>query len=171
MRLVRETSPSSWQESAASTWLNNTFLELEPSTVLLPARTWPSEIPNPFIMDGFMQHPRLRLLIAPTQIPEDGCINGLIKVRLNFKKPNSQPIGRLQRLPWSRPKSIVVGAVDQTPLGPVSYLPPDFGRGLKLKPTDQKLFDFCEYAPTMCPKIRLLLMLQFVKTVWQYVRV
>jgi hypothetical protein len=147
LHIGRETTPSQGADNAAFTSLNTSFPDLEPSTLLLPDRSWAPEIPNPFYTDVVIQHPRTRRLSAPVNIPQDGYINGLIKVRLNFtKKPKEQPMARLQRFPWVKSKFIPGGIIDQPPVDLVSYLPPDFGRGLKLNGADEKLFNFCEFA-------------------------
>lgn len=135
MLLARETAPGQRVD----------FLELEPSAWQLPPRNWAPEIPNPFLDNSVKQHPRTRRLVVPVLIPQDGCINGLIKVRLHYpKKMNPQPMARLQKFPWSKSKPALVGEANQAPVDPVAYLPPDFGRGLKLGAADEKLFNFCE---------------------------
>lgn len=153
----RSDSPGPGAQSAASIWLNATFPEMEPSRVLLPARDWAPEIPNPFLSSDVVAHPRLRHRGAPVILPEDGRIDGLIKVRLNYsKKVDTQPIGRLQSFPFSKPRSSFARPVETSnviptsstsgyinPMEPVTFLPPDFGRGLKLTPMDEKLFNFC----------------------------
>lgn len=53
-------------------------------------------------------------------------------------------MARLQKFPWSKSKSAFIGEANQAPVNPVAYLPPDFGRGLKLGAADEKLFNFCE---------------------------
>ncbi|KAH7327172.1 fungal-specific transcription factor domain-containing protein [Rhexocercosporidium sp. MPI-PUGE-AT-0058] len=154
----RERSSSPFAETAASIWMNEAFPELEPATVLLPARTWAIKVPNPFVNSEAHQHPRLRTPGAPVVLPEDGRIDGLIKVRLNYsKKLDSQPVGRLQAFPVSKPHSIITRLVDSnasqlasnatsdnaiSAMEAVRFLPPDFGRGLRLKPMDEKLFNF-----------------------------
>jgi hypothetical protein len=154
-------------------WLNATFPEMEPSTVLLPARTWDREILNPFLSNDALVHPRLRHRGAPVILPEDGRIDGLIKVRLNYSKKldtSSQPIGRLQSFPFSKPKSSFTRPVDTSfvsptssssgsvnPMEPVTFLPPDFGRGLKLTHMDEKLFNFCTCSSKTTPPPGLML--------------
>lgn len=115
------------------------------------------EIPNPFLSEEATLNPRPRKLGAPVVPPEDGRIDCLIKVWLNYsKKLDTQPIGSLQALPFSKPKSGIARPPDSSsvglgalqsglvnPMEPVMFLLPDFGRGLRLKPMDEKLFNFC----------------------------
>ncbi|KAH8810705.1 fungal-specific transcription factor domain-containing protein [Xylogone sp. PMI_703] len=160
----REDSPGPPTPTEASRWMNNAFPELEPSNWLLASRTWPSHIPNPFLQKEISLHPRLRTHSAPVTLPEDGRIDGLIKVRLNYtKKMGTQPIGRLQSNPLTRSRSAVVNPVASSAsnsgstnnlLAPVTFLPPDFGRGLRLKPMDEKLFNF--YLVAICGAVTLI---------------
>lgn len=89
-----------------------------------------------------MRHPRTRKERTVFQIPLDGCINGLIKIRLNTTKNPHQPAARLQRFPWAKSKIDSLGREDGPAENPIAYLPPDFGKA-KLAPQDEKLFEFC----------------------------
>jgi len=140
--------------------MKDAFPGLEPAKLLLPPRTWAPEVPNPFLSSEAHRHPRLRTAGAPVVLPEDGRIDGLIKVRLNYSKNlDSQPVGRLQAFSFSKPRSGFARTAESNPVNPgpkaansksvspmeaLRFLPPDFGRGLRLKPMDEKLFNFCE---------------------------
>jgi hypothetical protein len=82
---------------------------------------------------------------VPVAIPEDGYIDGLIKVRLNLsryqQKLHATP--RLQKFPGKGPKH-GISLTDQDLGDTLARLPPDFGRGLKLTGMDEKLFEFCK---------------------------
>ena len=98
-------------------------------------------MPNPFRTEGTPEHPRLRSDPSNVEIPSHGEINGLIKFRL---RPESEPL----------PTEVRQGQLCQKQMAPhkrragtayvVSYLPPDFGRNLKLDPMDSKLMRFCK---------------------------
>ena len=102
-------------------------------------------IGNPFADNGFSQHPRFGRLKPTTRLNEDGTVDGLIKFRVMPKEKEKQtPPKALTHLnPFTRRKS------SPAPVDPVTYLPPDFGRGIKLDYMDIMLFKF--YIVAFCP--------------------
>jgi len=120
------------------------FPGLIPDGLCLPIRSWGSEIPNPFLEQDTLKHPRLRQYAVPVAIPEDGYISGLIKIRLNLSKYKKavQPVARLQKFPWKKPRFVIPEIGNS--FKELSRLPPDFGRGLKLNGITEKFFEFCE---------------------------
>ncbi|CAN9156882.1 unnamed protein product [Alternaria alternata] len=133
-------------EASDPQWLLNNFPELGPDILQLPARSCAPIIVNPFNDPATILHPRLRRYAAPVAIPEDGLLNGLIKVRLNLSRYQQKfPAARMQKFPWKKPKH-AVPLIDQDIRDGLARLPPDFGRGLKLAGMDEKLFEFFRIA-------------------------
>ncbi len=100
-------------------------------------------IPNPFIMGDLSEipdHPRLTSIFDPVVIPKQVRVNGLVKFHLQFNDPN-MPQSMKQVLTKYRKE---YNDQLKTKVGEVSYLPPDFGRGLNLNSMDQRLFKFCK---------------------------
>lgn len=104
-------------------------------------------ISNPYADEELSEHPRLTSESDPVILPKetwvDGtiCANGLVKFRLQFNNDKVPQTARdilgKQRLSINNPPEKVDAA------GDVSYLPPDFGRGLRLDEMDMRLFKFC----------------------------
>ncbi|KAJ9501519.1 hypothetical protein H2202_003313 [Exophiala xenobiotica] len=98
-------------------------------------------IPNPFIMGDLSEipeHPRLTSIFDPVVVPKQVRVNGLVKFHLQFNDPN-MPQSTKQVLTKYRKE---YNDHLKTKVGEVSYLPPDFGRGLNLEAMDQRLFKF-----------------------------
>ncbi len=87
-------------------------------------------------------------------LPEDGAVNGYIKFRLRMCDVEDHKSGVLGKgksfLANPQPKSCPQQQTHLTehkvkgPLIDVPYLPPNFGRRLKLDNTDNKLLKFCK---------------------------
>jgi hypothetical protein len=131
------------------------FPELFPSLPRTDERNVSLDVPNPFEEGSAAHHPSLKS--APSSLPEDGGVNGLIKFRLRISdtdtnKPVPYRQGLLDKSPLRfgrqhpQPPSVPTdGQHAQGPgIGVVPSLPPDFGRGLNLDTTDSKLLKFCK---------------------------
>ena len=90
-------------------------------------------------MSELPDHPRLTSLFDPVIVPHHVRVNGLVKFHLQFNDPNMPQ--RTRDILATYRKDHNVGEVRQA--GDVSYLPPDFGRGLNLDEMDTRLFKFC----------------------------
>ncbi|RYN18360.1 hypothetical protein AA0112_g11598 [Alternaria arborescens] len=142
-------------ETADAEWLRTNFPELGPDILQLPSQATAPVIVNPFLSLEPIRHPRLRHYSVPVAIPEDGYIDGLIKVRLNLSRYQQKfhATPRLQKFPWKGPKH-GVSLTDQDLGDTLARLPPDFGRGLKLAGMDEKLFEF--YRIAICGAVTLI---------------
>jgi len=71
------------------------------------------------------------------------CANGLVKFRLQSNNPEVGQHAKdiLEKHRPTRNKT----QYETRMTGDVSYLPPDFGRGLHLDEMDMRLFKFCKY--------------------------
>ena len=130
---------------------SNLIADLFPS--LLPSVPSPVDrapdvaVSNPFQADGVLEHPRLRSEAKPVEVPVDGVINGLIKFRLHQDKEPDESVE--MRRPQFLQRYMKSRKPNPTTARGVPYLPPEFGRGLKLDPMDLKLMRFCK----PCPKL------------------
>ncbi|KAL1801730.1 hypothetical protein ACET3X_002072 [Alternaria dauci] len=137
---------SPFGEASDPQWLLTNFPELGPDILQLPPRSCAPIIVNPFNDQTTILHPRLRNYAEPVALPEDGLLNGLIKVRLNLSRYQQKfPAVPLQKFPWRKPRN-GVPLIDQDIRDGLTRLPPDFGRGLKLAGMDEKLFEFFRIA-------------------------
>lgn len=118
------------------------FPELEPTVPLPEARTVSLAVPNPFAVEGTLEHPRIRSKVASLVLPTDGAVNGLIKFRLRAADRQhawSRPQGRL----FLRRGSSTESSEEHSQSGGPGFQPPDFGRDLHLDAEDYKLWNFC----------------------------
>ncbi|KAL8851387.1 MAG: hypothetical protein Q9221_003658 [Calogaya cf. arnoldii] len=135
---------------------SNLIADLFPS--LLPSVPSPVDrapdvaVSNPFQADGVLEHPRLRSEAKPVEVPVDGVINGLIKFRLHQDKEPDESVE--MRRPQFLQRYMKSRKPNPTTARGVPYLPPEFGRGLKLDPMDLKLMRF--YISAFCPGRTLL---------------
>jgi hypothetical protein len=139
--------------TAAQAWLAQALPELYPSIPAKEGQKFSLSLSNPFATNGSNRHPRLK---STAFLPEDGAVNGYIKFRLRMsdvedhRSPvlgkgkgitflaNSQPKHRTQLSPQRVPHGSGAPPID------IQYLPPNFGRRLKLDDTDNKLLKFCK---------------------------
>ncbi|KAL8882246.1 MAG: hypothetical protein Q9198_000725 [Flavoplaca austrocitrina] len=134
---------------------SNVIADLFPS--LLPSVPSPAgrapdiAVSNPFQADGMLEHPRLRSEAKPVEVPVDGVINGLIKFRL---RQNKEPEPVEMRRPQFLQRHMKSRRPNPTTAQRVPYLPPEFGRGLRLDSMDLKLMQF--YVSAFCPGRTLL---------------
>jgi hypothetical protein len=120
-------------------WLEQT---LYPDVPSLEERFVDLTLDNPYSENAIVRHKTLRKALA---MPEDGAVNGYIKFRIR----NAD----LDERSTKRAKSLVGGlsvpsrdtsSPSQSPFSNIPYLPPDFGRGVKLDEVDSKLLKFCK---------------------------
>lgn len=137
----------------AQVWLAQAMPELYPSIPSKEGQSFSLSLSNPFAANGSNRHPRLK---STAFLPEDGAVNGYIKFRLRMsdvedhRSPvlgkgkgitflgNSQPRHRTQLSPQHMQQN------SGAPPNDIQYLPPNFGRRLKLDDTDNKLLKFCK---------------------------
>ncbi|KAE9378263.1 hypothetical protein N431DRAFT_461797 [Stipitochalara longipes BDJ] len=122
------------------------FPELFPSVPLPENRIVDVSISNPFLEDAVVRHPTLR----PQQsIPEDGALNGYIKIRFRFSRDDAASHSRAQNTAYGQ-SSLGVHHKDRhvIPEEYVPSLPPNFGRGFQLDSMDSKLLKF--YLTAFC---------------------
>ena len=151
------------EESATATqaWLAQALPELYPSIPSKEGQRFSLSLSNPFAANGSNRHPRLK---STAFLPEDGAVNGYIKFRLRMsdiedhRSPvlgkgkgmtflaNSQPKYRPQLSPQHMQQN------SGAPPNDIQYLPPNFGRRLKLDDTDNKLLKFCN--DILCSKVK-----------------
>lgn len=121
----------------------------------MPARegqTFSLNLRNPFVTNEANRHPGLK---RTALIPEDGAVNGYIKFRLRMsdvEDHNPPALGKgkgLASLANSQPSNLMRQPAQHMQHNPnaspidIPYLPPNFGRRLKLDDTDNKLLKFC----------------------------
>jgi len=119
------------------------FPYLWPSLPSLEDRRLELDVVNPYIDNAINHHRTLRAAVA--SIPEDGAINGYIKFRLrmsDFESDHSNDPRRniFGQQAFGMHHRQVPGTVSTVN---IPSLPPDFGRGCKLNPTDRNLLTFC----------------------------
>jgi hypothetical protein len=114
-------------------------------------QTFSLNLCNPFTTNETNRHPRLK---STALLPEDGAVNGYIKFRLRMSdvEDHKSPIlGKGKGMaflanshPTSRPQQSFQNTQNmKAPSNDIQYLPPNFGRRLKLDDTDNKLLKFC----------------------------
>ena len=138
------------EDAATQQWLSQQFPSLLPSLPVLEERDAELDVPNPFAPGGAAEHPRFNSSIIADGIPADGSVNGLIKFRMQPRKslplrnalnPDSRPL----RFGPSPPALVSREQIRENVLERcIPYLPPDFGRDLRLDAGDANLFKFCE---------------------------
>lgn len=104
---------------------------------------------NPYADEQLSEHPRLTSESDPVILPKetwvDGtiCANGLVKFRLQF---NNDKVPQTAKDTLAKYRSANENnRCEPSAVGDVSYLPPDFGRGLRFDEMDMRLFKFCKY--------------------------
>jgi hypothetical protein len=127
--------------------------ELYPSLPSKEGQAFSLTFCNPFTTNESNRHPRLK---TTAFIPEDGTVNGYIKFRLRMsdvEDHKSQVLGMrkgLAVLANSHPTSLQqqppqhMQYNSRASPNDIQYLPPNFGRRLKLDDTDNKLLKFCK---------------------------
>lgn len=130
-------------------WLAQAFPELCPTVPARGEQTFSLNLRNPFATNGTNRHPGLK---RTALIPEGGAVNGYIKFRLRMsdvEDQNSPVLGKGKGLANSQPPNLMrqpLQHMQHNPNAPpidIPYLPPNFGRRLKLDDTDNKLLKFC----------------------------
>lgn len=113
--------------------------ELYPSLPLLENRDPSVDIVNPFV-ENSTEHYSFENRQS-FEIPENGEINGYIKFRLRATEPTHQPKkqGRFEQAAMG----VHHHQVPTVPTERPPYIPPDFGRAMKLDSTDSKILRFC----------------------------
>ena len=146
-----------FEDAATQQWLSQQFPSLLPSLPPLEERDAELDVPNPFAPGGAAEHPRFNSSVVADGIPADGSVNGLIKFRMQPKKslplrnalnPDSRPL----RFGPSLPALVSREQIRENVLERcIPYLPPDFGRDLRLDAGDANLLKFCELEPCYVP--------------------
>lgn len=142
-----------FDDAATQEWLSQQFPSLLPSLPTFADRVPELDVPNPFAPGGAAEHPRFHSSVAADGIPADGSVNGLIKFRMQPKKslplrnafnPNSRPLrfGPPPPALFSR-EQMRENVLERC----IPYLPPDFGRDLRLDAGDANLLKFCKLWP------------------------
>ena len=122
-----------------------------PSVPGSPTRTI-SIIPNPYATRGIPEHPRIRAQLKAAIEGDEGAHAGMIKfrIRMHDAQPTSAPAREsyLHRQALSRAR----GSKESN--HSVAFLPPNFGRNLRLDLTDSRLMKFCAsqkiHNPRLC---------------------
>ena len=117
--------------------------ELYPSLPLLGHRAPVVGMPNPFIKNSTEHYLfENRMSFA---VPEDGEVNGYIKFRLRVTEASGNTRQPKKQATFDQVAMAVHHRrIPGVPTEKLPYLPPDFGRTMRLDPTDHKLLRFCK---------------------------